>query len=277
MKNPVYIFTKRKNTWDSLARKLHSASGIDVFLDYDGTLTPIRRTPAAAMLTRETKNILQQLTRLPGLQVAIITGRSMADIRKHVRVENIGFAANHGFQIYKNGKQWIHPQAAPYIKILSQLHAVLRKTLAGYPKVILENKIFTLSIHYRNVAPEVVRPLKSLAIKTVAAFDPNLQITRGKKVLEVRPHIDWGKGKAVLKMFRTRMVFRRREALYIGDDTTDEDVFRELAARGITIRVGKNTSTLAQYFVRDVEEVKHLLQSIISLRTTRSLRRALEK
>jgi len=273
MKNPIYLFSDRYNSWKTVARKLKSASGIAVFLDYDGTLTPIKRTPSAAILAPELENILNQLVQLSGVQVAIVTGRSMEDIRRLVRVENIRFAANHGFNIYYNGTEWIHPQALSLIKVLSRLHLILRNTLIGFPKAYIENKQFTLSIHYRNVTQKNIGSLKSLVTKTVRFFDPTLRITRGKKVLEVRPQISWGKGKAVLKMLHSDKTRRQRIPLFIGDDTTDEDVFRALQSKGITIRVGKSTSTRARYFIKDIEEVVRLLQSIISLRTNRSRRR----
>jgi trehalose 6-phosphate synthase/phosphatase len=114
MKIPVNLFSERHNSWDSIARKLCSASGIYLFLDYDGTLTPIRRTPSAALLASETEKILQQLAQLPGVQVAIITGRSMEDIRRLVRVENIAFAANHGFNITMEPNGFIHKRYLKY-------------------------------------------------------------------------------------------------------------------------------------------------------------------
>ncbi|MFH0989516.1 MAG: trehalose-phosphatase [bacterium] len=272
MKNPVYLFSGRRESWDAIARKLRAASGIALFLDYDGTLTPIRRTPSAAVLTPDVKNILQQLAQLPDVCVAIVTGRSMRDIQKLVRVDTLGFAANHGFHMDINGIDWIHPQAVSQKKVLSRLHSILCNALAAFPELYIENKQFTLSIHYRNVAAHHVRSLKALVSKTVHSFNPTLQITRGKKILEVRPQIPWGKGDAVLAMLNLSKTSQRRIPLFIGDDTTDEDVFRALRSKGITIRVGRARSTNAQYYVKSVKEVHDILRLIISLRENRSIR-----
>jgi trehalose 6-phosphate phosphatase len=270
MKDLKYLhFLELNNSWANIARQLQSAESIALFLDYDGTLTPIRRTPSAAKLPKEAEHLLQQLARLPGVQLAIVTGRSLNNIRRLVRVENIGFAANHGFHIYHHGTEWIHPQAISLIQTLSRLHMILRDTVVLFPKACIENKQFTLSIHYRNVAPRYIRSIKSLVTKTVQTIDPTLRITQGKKVLEIRPPVDWGKGKAVLKMLHSSETHQRPISLFIGDDATDEDVFRALRSKGITIRVGKSTSTKAQYFVRNVKGVMHLLRSIISLRKNR--------
>jgi trehalose 6-phosphate phosphatase len=269
MKNSVYLFSNQNNAWTVLARKLQAAAGIALFLDYDGTLTPIKRTPSTALLTPEMENILEKISHLHGLYLAIVTGRSMEEIRRLVRLENIGYAANHGFNIYNDGIEWIHPQAISQIQLLSRLHSILRNILAEVPKAFVENKQITLSIHYRNVAPRHIRSIKSLTTKTVHAFDPTLRITQGKKVLEVRPQIDWGKGKAVLELYHSSKARQQKIPFFIGDDTTDEDVFKVLRKKGITVRVGKSTSTHAQYYVKDVGEVMHLLQLIISLRTPR--------
>jgi alpha,alpha-trehalase len=242
-----------------------------MLLDYDGTLTPINQTPSAALLGLEAERILQQMAHLPGMQVVIVTGRSMEDIRRLVPIENMGFVANHGFHTYKDGTEWIHPQALSLIQALSRLHSILRTTLARFPKVDVENKQFTLSIHYRNVAQHNAHSLKSVVLKTVHAFDPTLRITRGKRVFEVRPNIAWGKGDAVLKMLNANKAHRRTIPVFIGDDATDEDVFRSLRYKGITIRVGNSKSTLAQYYVKNVEDVMRLLRSIIRFQMNRSL------
>jgi trehalose-phosphatase len=91
--------------------------------------------------------------------------------------------------------------------------------------------------------------------------------------LEVRPHINWGKGNAVLQILKASQKHRSLLPVFIGDDTTDEDVFRMLQSKGINIRVGKDKTTYAAYYVKNVEEVLYLLQSLISLRTNRSPRR----
>jgi trehalose-phosphatase len=101
-------------------------------------------------------------------------------------------------------------------------------------------------------------------------FDPKLVITRGKKVLEVRPRIRWGKGSAVLQILKTTEQSRRMLPVFIGDDTTDEDVFRILRHRGITIRVGKDKTTHAMHYIKNVGEVMQLLRSLIAFRTGRS-------
>ena len=267
-KNPIYLFSPQSNVWKNVSRRLQSAHKLALFLDYDGTLTPIRYTPSAAILTKEAEHVLQQIAKLRNVSLTIVTGRSMEDIRRLVPIENIGIAANHGFHILRNGYEWIHPDAVRLIQTFSRLHAILRNKLEIFPKALAENKQFTLSVHYRNISENKVSSLKSLVMKIVRSFDSTLKITRGKKVLEVRPKIVWGKGNAVLEILRTSKYSHRPLPIFIGDDTTDEDVFQVLRSKGITIRVGKSLTTKAKYFVEDVNDVLLLLKLILELRNS---------
>jgi trehalose 6-phosphate phosphatase len=266
MKTPLYLFSARHKALNTVAFTLKSHSGINLFLDYDGTITPIRRNPAIALLKPQIKELLHQLTLLPDVSVIIVTGRSMEDIRRLVPVKNIDYAANHGFHIYQKGSEWVHPQAAACIQKLTALCTILTNALGQVPNAFIENKQMTLSIHYRNVNLQNVHLLKSLVIKTVHSFDPSLLMTRGKKVVEIRPPLNWGKGDAVMKILDLPDTDQQRIPLYIGDDTTDEDVFRVLQIKGITVKVGKGSKTLAQYYVKDVNEVHHFLKLIHKIR-----------
>lgn len=266
-KMPLYLFSNAAVIWKKAAERLRSAEGIALFLDYDGTLTSIRPSPSKAVLSKATAQTLRRLSRLPDVQTTIVTGRSMRDIRRLVPIDNIGFAANHGIHILHDGKEWIHPDVLPLMQSLKRLHAILRNALGVFPKAYVENKKFTLSVHYRNIPLAKVNSLKSSVRKAVRSFDSSLILTRGKKVLEVKPPIVWDKGCAVLKLLKSSKRSRLQLPLFIGDDITDEDVFHVLRASGITVRVGKSSATEATFYVKDVDETHRLLQSIIEIRT----------
>jgi trehalose-phosphatase len=266
-KNPTYLFSRQINGWKKISRILCKTPRIALLLDYDGTLTPIRHKPSAATLTPESERLLQRLSNLHDIDLSIVTGRSMEDIKRLVPVEKITIVANHGFHILQNGKEWIHPEAVSLIRTLKSLAFILDSTLNDFPKAYVENKQFTLSIHYRNILMKDIPSFISIVTKTIRSFDPTLIITRGKKVLEVRPNTNWGKGTAVKQILsQKRGTFL---SVFIGDDTTDEDVFRILHSKGINIRVGKEKATYAKYYVKNVREVMQLLDSILSFRTNR--------
>jgi trehalose-phosphatase len=273
MKKPVYLFSRDRDAWKMVERKLRAARVIALFLDYDGTLTPIRRIPTAAFLSPEAAEILQRLAGLRGVHLTVVTGRALTDIQKLIPVEVVSFAANHGFHILQDGTEWIHPDAIRFIRDLNHLQTVLRNSIEGFPEAAVENKQFTLSIHYRSVAAPKVRPLISLVKKTVHSYDPSLLLTRGKKVVEVRPNVVWGKGRAVIRILKTMRRSSRPLPIFIGDDVTDEDVFRTLRTKGITVCVGKSRATAAKYYVKNVGEVLKLLETLIVLRTSGSAHR----
>jgi trehalose-phosphatase len=269
---PAYLFSRESGAWARIGRRLRSAPGIALFLDYDGTLTPIRRVPSAAVLSPEATDILRRIARLRGTSVTLVTGRALTDIQKLIPIEAICIAANHGFHLLQDGSEWIHPDAIRFIRDLNHLQTLLRNSMEEFPRAAVENKQFTLSVHYRNVTAQKVKPLLALVKKTVRSYDPSLVLTRGKKVLEVRPSVVWGKGKAVLKILKTLGRSGRPLPVFIGDDVTDEDVFHALRTKGITVRVGRSRETAAKYFVKDVDEVLQLLRTLIALRTSGSAR-----
>jgi trehalose 6-phosphate phosphatase len=267
---PLHLSSRKLDIWNNISGRLHSASEIELFLDYDGTITPIRSTPEEALLAPDTIHLLERLIRLPGTRVTIVTGRSMKDIQKLIPFENIGFIANHGFHIRQQGKEWIHPEAVSTQQTLHQLHTLLQNTLKQFGNAYLEDKQFTLSLHYRNVSIQEQLTFKDIARKTICEFNPTLVITEGKEVLEVRPPVDWGKGYAVMEILKTPRHDTHALQMYIGDDITDEHAFQVLQQAAITIHVGKISKTFAQYYVNDVDEVLQILKMIITLRTHRS-------
>ncbi len=262
MKGPAYLFSRSTGAWKVVERRLRSAHCIALFLDYDGTLTPIHPTPSTPVPSPKAQNALRSIARLPNVRVTMVTGRELQSIRDVLRIDHIWFAANHGFHILQNGSEWIHPAAASIVPKLGQLLSVLRVTLREYPRASIENKLFTLSVHYRHLNARKARSVIALTKKTVRLYEPSVVLTGGKKVLEVRPNVHWGKGEAALKIFNALKPSERALPLCIGDDESDEDIFRALRSRGITVRVGKSRRTRAQYYVKNVEEALQLLNRI---------------
>jgi len=270
----LHIPLKRIDIWNNFSKRILSAAEVELFLDYDGTITPIQKTPSEAVLAPDTIHLLQQLIQLPDVRVTIVTGRSMKDIRNFVTLEDIRLVANHGFHIYQNKSEWIHPDALSSRPKMHQLQNILQNALDSFSNVFVEDKQFTLSVHYRNVIAQNVPFVKELTIKTVSVFDPELIITEGKEVLEVRPAVEWGKGHAVRKLLNEHQYPSNSLKIYIGDDKTDEDAFKALKSSGITIHVGEMPETKAQYYVENVRDVIKILKMIVKLRTHYSIRKS---
>ncbi len=263
-RSPIYFFSERAAGWKRIESRLRSGGQLALFLDYDGTLTAIRKTPDKAILSRTAHRVLKELARMETIRLTIVTGRSMSSIRKLVRTGDIAYAANHGFHILLDGKEWIHPGIAVFSGLLSGLHREIRTVLERYPGAIIEDKKMTLSVHYRNLRNALVPSLRRNVHAVVRSFDPTLVITHGKKVMEIRPPVPWDKGRAVLMMLRERAVFRKPLVVYAGDDATDEDAFRSLRNSAITIKVGRERPTHARYYLKDTAEVLRFLRCLLT-------------
>ena len=233
-----------------------------VFLDYDGTLTPIVSHPEDAWLPESMRQTLQSLAaRVP---VAILSGRDLDDVRGRVLVDGIVYAGSHGFDIAGAGGLRRELGAA-YLPVLDTAETELREALDEIPGAQLERKHFSVAAHYRNVNENDAFRVAQ-AVDAVAAGHRELRRMDGKKVYELLPDIDWNKGKAVLWLLET-LELERGNALpiYIGDDRTDEDAFGALANRGVGILVSEQLqATVASYSLKNPEEVERFLAELIA-------------
>jgi trehalose-phosphatase len=260
---PEHFFSEKSKGWDRIRTRLKLHRPIILLLDYDGTLVPIRKTPALATLSGKMRDVLQHLADQPYIFLGIVTGRSLQDIRGTVMLKNIFYIANHGFQIVSGRKNWVHPVAQCSLSSMKTIFTALKHSLRSIPGTMVENKLFTLSVHYRNLVHTPIRYVKKIVERTVRSFSELCRVTPGKKVIEIRPNVDWNKGCAILKMLEMVKFTSRPLIVYIGDDRTDEDVFKRLLrSSAITIRVGRNNRSSAKYYVRNTAEVKKLLESI---------------
>jgi len=230
-----------------------------LFLDYDGTLVPIRKIPHKAVLPPSRKSILARLSEKAF--VCIVTGRSAADIRGLVPLDNIGFIGNHGLELVWGRRSWTHPQAKTRRDALKALLSRIEKRTKRFPRIQVENKGVTGSIHLRRTDPALYPIVRKIVAESAAKSRRPFLVTEGKKVLEIRPNVDWNKGKGVLKMSRWVSGGRSR-MMFIGDDRTDEDVFRALGRNAITIRVGRGRDSSARRRLDDVEAVWRTLRRL---------------
>src|SRR5215469_534675 len=233
-----------------------------VFLDYDGTLTPIVSHPGDAWLSESMRQTLRSLAgRVP---VAILSGRDLDDVRGRVLVDGIVYAGSHGFDIAGAGGLRRELGAA-YLPALDAAETELREALDEIPGAQLERKHFSVAAHYRNVNEDDTCRV-ALAVDAVAASHRELRKIDGKKVYELLPDIDWHKGKAVLWLLETLGLERGNVLpIFIGDDRTDEDAFCALEKRGIGILVSEQPQvTAASYWLKNPDEVECFLRELIA-------------
>ncbi|WP_447043909.1 trehalose-phosphatase [Vreelandella sp. H-I2] len=238
-----------------------------VFLDYDGTLTPIVDRPELAVLDSSMRYLLERLAKR--CTVAIVSGRDRANVAGLVGIDNLVYAGSHGFDIAgPDGLQMQHERAEEFLPALDEAELQLQVRLAEVPGVLVERKRFALAVHYRLVAERDMDQIEA-AVDAVAREHPQLRRTGGKKIFELRPQFSWDKGKAVVWLL-SALGLEANEAvvpIYIGDDETDEDAFTALRSRGgLGIFVGgASQATAASYRLSDTDAVGRLLSHLADM------------
>jgi trehalose 6-phosphate phosphatase len=253
-----YVFSEPK-----LIEKFSKPKTILIF-DYDGTLCKLYLKPGSAILLPETRDLLNELVSL--YPCAVLSGRGLKDLEK--KVQGIPFQAlvgNHGME-FSNSKLPVS-----YVKRVLQWKAHLEKALKDgtieSDNIQLEMKNITLSVHYRtSVNPEKAARQIEMVLKELQG----VRVVGGKYVYNLLPNVSKNKGTAVQALAKK---FRCERILYIGDDTTDEDVFElKKKANLFDIRVEKSKKSKARYFLKRQEEVNVLLKKLIKLKRSEGLK-----
>jgi len=239
-----------------------------IFLDCDGTLTPIVDTPNKTRISHETKRLLISLSQKKNCRIAIISGRALVDLKKKVGLKNIIYSGNHGFQI--EGPKIKHGMAVPlgFKKVLQRIKIQLQEKLSGIKGVFVEDKKLSLALHFRLADRQQVPFIKTVFHETIIfnLVRNKIKIRPGKKILEVIPPVHWDKGKIVLWLLARQEALKKSAKIipiYIGDDATDEDAFKALRSNGLTVFVGDSGSSKAKYYVKNVKEVHDFLKCIL--------------
>jgi trehalose 6-phosphate phosphatase len=234
-----------------------------VALDFDGTLSPIVERPEDARLLDGLVGPLRELVARPDTVVAVVSGRGLADVRDRIPLDGVYFAGNHGFEIEGPGLDRVHESARAARPALEACRRDLEAELSDEPGVQVEDKRWTLSVHYRRATMAGAEARVRAAVLAHAAR-PGLRVTEGKMVFEVRPDVSWDKGRATRFLLDTLGGDDPLPAVFIGDDRTDEDAFavvRELGG-GIVVGDPPPGDTQAVAWVRDPVEVAEVIHEL---------------
>lgn len=256
------------SSWPCISGQLKQAKHILLLTDYDGTISPIADKPELADLPENMKRLLEAIARYPNFTLGIISGRSLVDIKDKVGIKNILYAGNHGLEIEGPGITIMYPGADQKRPILLILHSALTRALGKINGVFVENKGVSLSVHYRLAEDQSTEEIEKI-VKTIvkeAESAGEVIITPGKKVFEIRPAVDWNKGKVIAHLIT---IFEGKEKckntlfpMYFGDDLTDEDGFRVINAykTGLSVLIGEKTQkSAAHYFLKSPAELEKFL------------------
>lgn len=223
--------------------------------DFDGTLAPITLHRAHAVMPRSTSVLFKHLA--SRATTAVISGRSMSDLRMRLKVHPDYLAGNHGLEGLLDNAALLHAAQ----RLCTAWHRQLKNILSRIPAdgIDLENKRYSLSIHYR-LASDARRARRTI-MAALAKLHPAPQWMPGKKVINVLPPGAPDKGVALLQLIRRA---RAERALFIGDDDTDEMVFALDDPRIITVRVGRKHSSGAHYYLRRQSEIDAVLRYLVA-------------
>jgi len=240
-----------------------------VFLDYDGTLTPIIDRPEDAVISESMREAVRGLA--GRCTVCVVSGRDRPVVQSLMGVDDLVVAGSHGFDIWSpEGGAIEHQAAAGSEELLERVTSRLRDELDPIDGALIEPKKASVAVHYRLVSEEERPAVEAVVERLLAEYAEELKVTPGKMVYELQPKLDWDKGKAVLYLLGALDLDRDDVVpFYIGDDITDEHAFEALSGRGIGVFVGSaddpevgGRTTAADFVLDSTEEVERFLDTL---------------
>jgi trehalose-phosphatase len=245
---------------DEIQRRLARGTPV-AFLDYDGTLTPIVEDHDKALLSDAMRATVEGLARR--CMVVIVSGRDLGKLRELVALDSVWYAGSHGFEIVgPKGSDKGLEMGAEFLSELDETERALADRLSDIRGHALERKKFSIAVHYRRVSDDDLERLEDV-VDEILSEHPRLYRGRGKKVFELRPDIEWNKGRAVSWVLE-RISNRSSDtfAIYVGDDITDEDAFHALTGHGlcVAVRHEEMRQSAADYTLSDTRDVERFLQ-----------------
>jgi trehalose-phosphatase len=259
--------------WPDFSAAAKAASHILLLADYDGTLAQIVGRPEDALLSAGVRQKLQALVGKQEISVGVISGRAIDELKTLVGIEGIYYSGNHGLEIEGSGLKYVNTEAEAARAVMHELAAQLAEALENIDGVIIQEKGLSVSVHYRLARPEKEDTVAG-AVKRITAPHVDkggIRVYPMKKVWEIRPPVNWDKGKAVEfigREIKAHLKLPRLLTVYLGDDTTDEDAFKVLQRPdGWSIFVcGEKASSSAAYYLNSVAEVEEFLDRLIKLK-----------
>jgi trehalose-phosphatase len=245
-------------------------------LDIDGTLAPIAPRPQDAIVPAATRETLRHLIALPGVTVALVSGRSAEDAWRVAGLAGAWVVGNHGLELRDpDGKVTTPRDVLPYETVIAEAVRRLSSIERTVPGALVENKRWGLSLHYRLVEPDASPAL--IERSREVARELGLRALEGKKIIELRPPVDVNKGTATTALAERVGAFRDgASVMYAGDDRTDEDAFRALRTRhqrAVTARIDASEAdqseppTNAEFVLGSPDELRRVLEWLVARRS----------
>jgi trehalose 6-phosphate synthase/phosphatase len=242
----------------SLIQHYRSSGRRALLLDYDGTLVPFADTPRSAVPDQDLISLITRLSEDPANAVAIVSGRPRANLQEWFGALPVSLIAEHGLWLRSAGLEWRLLKATP-IEWKDRVRPILQLYVDRLPGALLEEKDFSLAWHYRKADPEQASLRAQELMDDLSGYTRNIdvQVLEGNKVIEIR-NTGVNKGIAALEWLGADPA---EFILGIGDDWTDEDLFRALPQTAWSVRVGV-AKTAARYHLGNHAAVRRLLREL---------------
>ena len=240
--------------WPRIAARIQSAGSVALFLDFDGTLARIQSAPDEAYLSPSTRIAITRLVANTRVRVWVISGRIRDDVRRRTRVGGVKYLGLHGWET-----RLPTPLRSETKREFERAKRSLTERVGPLRGIRIEDKGSAFAIHYRQASENASNLARNEVLSAMESLNGAFRLLNGKKVWEILPREIGDKGLAVrreLNRFEQRAL-----PIYIGDDATDESAFFALL-EGITIRVGRQALTRAQFQLRDPIEVQLFLEKL---------------
>ncbi|XP_047067650.1 probable trehalose-phosphate phosphatase 3 [Lolium rigidum] len=266
--------------WFEAVQAAAKGNQIVMFLDYDGTLSPIVEDPESAIMTEDMRDAVRSVSQ--NFPTAIVSGRGRDKVHSTATNEELYYAGSHGMDIKRpttvsnhkaKADEVLCQPATEFLPVIQEVYEALTAKMESIPGAMVENNKFCLSVHFRCV-DEKEWDVLGEEVRAVLEGYPDLCLTKGRKVLEIRPSIKWDKGNALEFLLESLGYAGRGDVflIYIGDDRTDEDAFKVLRdmGQGIGVLVTKfPKETTASYSLREPAEVKDFLRKLVKSSVTK--------
>jgi trehalose-phosphatase len=237
-----------------------------LLFDYDGTLVRIAGHPRMAVMPESTRRRLARLARVPAIFVAIVSGRTIDDLRDRVGLVHAYYAGTGGLEIACGDTAMLQPDPTRVAPLLADVAASVRRVLNEYAGAWLEQKPLGLTAHYREVAPRRrTDAIRRAVADAVRPWLGSIRVVDGAMAIEITPDLGWTKGTAV-HIIAKHVAGAAALPLYAGDEMNDADAMLAAAELGgLTLGIGAQAPSIAQYRLPDPASLEHCLDELLEI------------
>ena len=257
------------NLQDALAEivsSYRSGARLLFLFDYDGTLVPIAAKPEMAVMTAVTRRRLERLIQLPSVFVAVLSGRTLNDLKAKVEISGLYYAGTSGMELDLCGATLIHPESDRAARLIAVVADRVRRDVSGYAGAWVEHKQLGLTVHYRQVEIDRIDALRRRVVQSVEPFSGALQVLDGPMAIEMVPNLGWTKSSALFKIIETIQLSGDGSVVPFcaGDAGNDADVLRAAdALGGIAIGIGERAPATARHRLLSPAELDACLDELL--------------